>query len=85
MKNHRIFEVYYLRPTNTKGFRLKINDLRHRSSVTISQKHDNTFDMDAKDSAEFYLSQLGITIIGFGEGKRGFILFTDNFHTSINT
>jgi len=83
MKNHRVFEVYYLPQTETKPSRFKINDLRHRKSIIVSRKYDETYDFDAKQLGEHILNKLGINLIGFGEAKRGFVLFSDNFSIPI--
>lgn len=83
MKNHRIFEVFFLPQTESKPSRLKINDLRQRKSVIVSRKYDETYDFDAQELGEHYLKNLGIDIVGFGEGKKGFLLFSSDFKTSI--
>jgi len=85
MKNNRIFEVYYLPATGKRGVRLKINDLRHGQSITISVRYDDkTADYDAKDLAAEILTEWGIPITGYGQGRKGFILMSENFDVLMN-
>ncbi len=76
MENLRAFEVKYLGPTNSRGSRVKIEDLRFNKSKTIS--YDYQFN-DAGDIAENYLKSIGIKVAYCSEAKIGYILTTKNF------
>lgn len=80
LPNLRAFEVKYQGPTNHRGSRVKITDLRFNKSVTIGYKYeyDNTF-----DQATDYLNTKGIQVISKAEGKDCYILLTNDFTNQI--
>lgn len=80
LPNLRAFEIKYQGPTNHRGSRVKITDLRFNKSVTISYqyKYDNTF-----DQAVDFLKTKEIEIISKAEGKECYILLTNNFTNQI--
>ena len=83
MKNHRIFQAYFIGPTDDLPPRLVIKDLRNRKKITVNKKYDDTYDLNSCELAEIVLKEKGIDIIGFGQAERGFMLFTENFETQI--
>jgi len=82
--NHlRVFEVKYLSATNTKGSRIKINDLRHKKSITISYNYS----LDGiKEIAINELLKKGIKINSFSynEKNHNYYINTLDFETQIN-
>lgn len=83
MKNHRIFQAYFIGPTDNKPPRLVIKDLRNRKRITMNKKYDEHYDLNSYELAEIVLKEKGIDIIGFGQAENGYVLFTDNFETQI--
>lgn len=81
MKNLRSFTVTYHGWTNTKPSRVKIHDNRNDLYVWVSC-HDSKSDR-MEEIAREYLEARGIKISYLSQGKRGFILLTYNFETSI--
>ncbi len=81
-KNHRLFHVKYIGATNTRGSRVKINDLRFQRSKTIPYNHEHNC---IADMAEDYLESRGIKcdIIGEADSLKGYILGTTNFQEQI--
>lgn len=81
MENLRAFQVVYHGATNTRGSRVKIDDLRFNKSKTISYNYEFN---DAGEIASNYLSAIGIDISYCMEAKKGYILATSNFTTQLN-
>lgn len=80
LKNLRAFEIKYISPTNTKGARIGINDLRHNKKRFIAFDYELT---NIKDMANNYLKSLGINCLYSCETKKGYIILTDNFNIMI--
>lgn len=82
MLNLRMFEVKFLGPTNFKGSRIKITDLRMRKSVTLSKSYHFN---NSTDQAIDYLSKRGINLVGetWCDKTKKHYLLTDNFNISI--
>lgn len=80
LKNLRAFEVTYLPPTNNKGARLAINDLRHKKRKIISFDYEQN---DISLMADAYLKSKGIINLYRCETKKGYILLTENFELQI--
>jgi hypothetical protein len=87
MKNLRAFHVKYIGPTDTKGSRIRIRDLRRRKTLFIST-HDERLDdtqMDISLMLIPFFKSKGIDIIGRSEADslKGYIMLTDNFDIDI--
>lgn len=81
MNNYRAFLVTYMGPSNARGSRVKIQDLRFRESVTIPYSYSLN---RITDMAEEYLKGLGIKVLGQAEfADKGDLLFTNNFEINI--
>lgn len=80
IKNLRAFEIKYLPPTNLKGSRVLINDLRHKKRVIIAYDYDFN---NCKYPAVKFLNDKKIKILYSVEIEKGFILLTDDFATQI--
>lgn len=78
MNNFRVFTIKYHGATNTRGDRVSIYDNRFKVRVFIP--YDYTFNTHF-EVAENYLCNLGINLIGGGEGKGCYFLFADDFNT----
>lgn len=78
MKNHRLFKVRYMPPTNTKGSRIQIKEDRGQKTeskiISFDYKEDSV-----KQQGINYLSSIGINVTGFGEVKDYYILFSDSW------
>ena len=87
MKNFRAFHVKYIGPTDAKGSRIRIRDLRRRKTLFIST-HDERLDDTQIDISlmliPFFKSK-GIDIIGISEADslKGYMMLTDNFDIDI--
>lgn len=81
MKNLRSFTVTHIGWTNTKPSRVKIHDNRNNVYVYVSCT-DTKLDRQEEVAAE-YLESIGIKVIAQSQGKKGFLLLTENFETSI--
>ena len=80
MKTYRAFTIKYIGMTNTRASRISIFDNRFKQQKSI---HYNYEFNNIADIAQNYLENIGIPIIGVSETPKGYILFTDNFKTSI--
>jgi hypothetical protein len=81
---YRMFAVTFLGPTNTKGSRLRITDLRYGKSIVLSKSYE--YD-DIKQQAVKYLKdELGINITAraWCEVKGTDYLMTTNFDTQLS-
>lgn len=87
MKNLRAFHVTYVAPTNTKGARIKVRDLRMRKTLFISSHDDrlNNEELDISLMLLPFFEGKGINIIGRSEADslKGYIMLTDNFDVDI--
>lgn len=81
MKNMRSFTVTHVPWTNTKPSRVKIYDNRNKKYVYASYTH--TKYERQEDVAHEYLLARGINCTILSEGKKGFLLLTDNLETQI--
>jgi hypothetical protein len=80
LKNLRVFEVSFISPTNYKGSRVLINDLRHKKRVIIPFNYSFN---SALDVGLNFLTEKGIKIKFSAEIKKGFILLSEDFKTQI--
>ena len=81
MKNTRFFLVTFIGPTNFRGARVKIRDLRHRKTKVISYNYEFR---DIIDMAGHYLKSLGIDCHIQGENEdKGYLLGTNDFATEL--
>ena len=78
--NLRVFEICYISPTNTKGARIRIKDLRHNKTVIIPFEYA---DSNIKDTARTFLKSKGITCVSQGEGKKSYLLLSRDFGRQI--
>ena len=77
LKNLRAFEIKYIPPTNTKGARVSINDLRHNKRKIISFDYEEG---NIKEMADTYLKSIGINCLYGAElSENAYIILTDNF------
>ena len=77
---YRTFEAVYHGPTNSKGSRVTIKDLRRGVSKTVS--YDYTFN-NAEDIARDYLEKKGIAITGLAMLNNSCLLLSENFTTEL--
>lgn len=80
IKNLRGFEISFISPTDTKGARVKIKDLRHDKTKIISYSYNF---ISCKDDAEVYLKSLEIPCLYCCETEKGYIILSDNFNIMI--
>jgi hypothetical protein len=80
MKNLRAFEIRMLPPTNSRGIRVKIKDLRHKKTKIIPYSYKFN---SCKDEAEIYLKSLSIPCLYSCETEKGYIILSDNFDIMI--
>jgi hypothetical protein len=80
IKNLRAFEIKYISPTDTKGARVSINDLRHNKRKIIYFDYEEN---NIKDMANKYLKECGIICLYGCETKKSYIILTDNFNIMI--
>lgn len=80
MDNKRGFEVKYYGPTNTRGSRIRVKDLRNDVSKMIQYDYAVT---GIYTMAENFLDDLGIEVEGCIETPTGYVLTSDNFETMI--
>lgn len=59
MQTYRMFKVKFIGPTNTKGSRLKITDLRYNKSITLSKQYNYS---SIVEQAMNYLDSIGIPL-----------------------
>ena len=79
-KNLRAFEITYISPTNTKGSRVKIRDLRFEKTKIIPYDYELNH---IGEMAIVYLNGQGINCLFKCESKNGYIVLTDDFETQI--
>ena len=80
MNHKRAFRIKYLSPTNTKGERVKIIDIRHKNSWIISYDYSKN---NIKEIAIEFLKNEGIKIDGYfyDEHSHEYYLMTDSFES----
>lgn len=82
--NYRAFTVSYVPATSTRDSRVSITDNRFNTRKIIPYNHAYHEYHDILDIAQSYLESVGIEIVGSAELLNyKYILFTDNFRTSI--
>lgn len=76
LKNYHAFEVTYLRPTNSRGSRVKIKSLRFDQAVIIPYDYcfSNTFEI-----AQAWLTSQGFELIGKAEAKNSYLIISITF------
>lgn len=78
IKNNRIFTVKYLGATNTRGSRVSITEARFNKTdkkvISYNYKFNNTVEI-----AIDYLQSIGINVLGYGETKDSYIIFSDSW------
>ena len=73
---YRIFELRYLSPSNTKGYRLKIIDERNGHSQTLNRNDDKY--KNSIDQAVQFLKSKRVEIIGYSAiGESDYLLSKD--------
>jgi hypothetical protein len=79
--HYRLFQVVFIAPTNFRGSRIKIKDLRHNKTVIINQDHRKN---DICECAVDYLKSKKIKCQNaFGSSNEFYILMTKDFATQI--
>lgn len=78
MKNLRSFTVTHKPVTNTTPSKVRIYDNRFKK-VYFASYYDTPLDRQEEIAAN-WLKSKGINISILSEGKKGFILLTDNFN-----
>ncbi len=78
MKNMRSFTITFVPVSNTKPARVRIYDNRYKKRYFASYT-DSPSDR-SEEVAQTWLLSKGIVCNTLTEGKRGFILLTDNFN-----
>lgn len=78
MKNLRSFTVTHKAMTNTKPAKVRIYDNRFQR-VYYASYYDTPLDRQ-EEIAEQWLNKRGVNILYQSQGKKGFILLTDNFN-----
>ena len=77
MKTLHLIEVKYLGPTDHRGTRVGLKDLRFGDSLTIAWDYALN---GLAEQAEAVLANKGYTIAGIGEnGKDGYIIAVNEF------
>ena len=80
MNHKRAFKIRYIAPTNHRGERVKIIDLRHKNSWIIAWDYSKN---DMKDIALEFLKNENIIIDGYfyDENSHEYYLMTDSFES----
>jgi hypothetical protein len=78
MKNFRPFRVTFTSPTNHRGARVRIQDLRQGTRIFLS--YDYAIG-DIKEQAAQHLASIGIpsTASALADIEKGYIILSDNF------
>lgn len=81
-KRYRPFAVKYISPTNFRGGRVKITDIRRGKSKTIPWTHDFN---NSADYALNYLNSSGIKVVALsiGDLDSDTQLLTEDFETEL--
>ena len=84
LPRHRALHVQFYGPTNTKGARVRIKDLRRGDTVWLSYDYAVG---DIVNQAGAYLQSQGIEIVGLvlHDTQDGYTLATPDFATPINS
>ena len=80
IENARAFIITFIGPTNSRGARVKIKDLRHNKTKILSYSYEFN---NCKDEAEVYLRSLNIPLLYAAETEKGYLILTDNFDIMI--
>lgn len=80
MKRHRAFHVEFYGPTNTKGARVRVKDMRQGTRVFL--EYDYALG-DVLEQACRYLTEKGITpdVLLLHDTARGYTIGSENFET----
>lgn len=78
--HYRGFTIKFLKPTNTKGSRIRISDERFEQSKIIDYRHEYNHTLD---QAINYLTDNGFKIVGYSEMRNYYIVFCDNWGNDI--
>lgn len=84
MKNNRIIQVKYVPCTNTRGSRISLTESRYKGTDRKTISYDYTCN-SSLDGAIKYLQSIGINIVGYGEFKDAYYIFSDSWSHSHNT
>ena len=79
IKNLRAFQIAYIPPTDIKGARISIKDLRNNKRKIIAYDYA----VNTKETAVNYLKKLGISILYSFETEKFYFLLSDNFEKTI--
>jgi len=79
IKNLRAFQIAYIPPTDIKGARISIKDLRHNKRKIIAYDYA----VNTKETAINYLQSAGIPILYSFETEKFYFLLSDNFEKTI--
>ena len=82
MTRHRAFHVEFYGPTNTKGARVRVKDMRQGTRVFLS--YDYALG-DVLEQACRYLTEKEITpdVLLLHDTTRGYTIGSENFHTPL--
>ena len=77
-ENHRIIKAKFLPPTDTKGSRIVLTESRggitDRKVLSYSYKIGNVLEQSIEA-----LQSVGINVVGFGETKDDYIIFSNTW------
>lgn len=77
---YRTFEAVYHGPTNSRGSRVTIKDLRRKKSKTVSYDYQYN---NAEDIARAYLESVGIKITALAMLDNSSLLLSEDFKTKL--
>lgn len=80
MENLRAFEISMVSPTDHRGTRVKIKDLRHKKTKIIPYSYEFN---SCKYEGEVYLKSLNIPCLYTCETEKGYIILSNNFDIQI--
>ena len=78
MSNKRVIQVRTLPVTNTRGLRIKLTESRFNKtdSKTIPFDYEESYTLP---TAIKYLKSIGINVVGYGEFKDAYYIFSDSW------
>lgn len=80
MQNLRAFLISYLPPTNSRGARVRIKDLRHKKTKIINYSYEHN---SIKEEAINFLHSLNIGCPFCCETETAYIVLSENFDIQI--
>jgi len=80
LTHYRLFQISFVPPTNFRGSRVKIKDLRHNKTVIINQNYRKN---DICECAVDFLKTKKIKCQAFGSSNEFYILMSKDFATQI--